>query len=485
MRLNFYRNKIIKWVLFLLLLFISSPLLAAELNVTFPLKLESYQDNHLGLLQVLKNRLQIEPFNLVVSIIFLCAIVHAFLANKIIKISNAVKAKHLKSNKTTSIKAEILHFLGEVEAVFGLWVLVLMLFFVATKGWIPFVSYISQVNYTEPVFVVVIMALAASRPIVNLAESNVKILANWFGGGIAAYWFCILTVAPILGSFVTEPAAMTVAALLLARQFYANKPPKIFAYATLGLLFVNVSIGGTLTQFAAPPVLIVANVWQWDLAYMVSNFGWKAIISIVIANLSYFLIFRKEFKKMKTEKKEVVRSEKVPVIITLIHIIFIIWTVATTHYIPLFLGGFLFFIAFTIITRDFQSPINLKSPLLVGFFLAGLVIHGGLQGWWIDPVLERLTELQLFWGAVGLTAFNDNAAITYLSTLVPNFSETMKYAVVAGALTGGGLTVIANAPNPAGQAILGKYFDGGISPLGLFLGALLPTLIAAACFILL
>ena len=110
--------------------------------------------------------------------------------------------------------------------------------------------------------------------------------------------------------------------------------------------------------------------------------------------------------------------------------------------------------------RAYQSRIELKAPLLVGFFLAGLVIHGGLQGWWIAPVLASLSETPLFLGATVLTAFNDNALITYLATLVPNLGEGLKIAVVEGAVTGGGLTVIANAPNPAGQALLGRFFGG-------------------------
>src|SRR5690606_22078308 len=96
-----------------------------------------------------------------------------------------------------------------------------------------------------------------------------------------------------------------------------------------------------------------------------------------------------------------------------------------------------------------------------------------------------LSETPLMFGAILLTAFNDNAAITYLASQVPNLSESLKFAVVAGALIGGGLTVIANAPNPAGQALLQKYFPDGLSPLRLFLGALLPTIITALVFLLL
>jgi len=157
--------------------------------------------------------------------------------------------------------------------------------------------------------------------------------------------------------------------------------------------------------------------------------------------------------------------------------------VLNNHFPALFLGGFLFYLAFTQATEHHQSELALRPALLVGFFLAGLVVHGGLQRWWIEPLLTRLSELPLFFGAVGLTAFNDNAAITYLASLVPGFSPEMKYAVVAGAVVGGGLTVIANAPNPAGQSILSQYFPDGVSPVRLLLGALIPTAIMAAVFL--
>jgi len=144
----------------------------------------------------------------------------------------------------------------------------------------------------------------------------------------------------------------------------------------------------------------------------------------------------------------------------------------------------LFFLAFVEITEDFQENFTLRPPILVGFFLAGLVIHGGLQQWWIAPVLGNLGEVPLMLGAMALTALNDNAAITYLCTLVPTFTTGMKYAAVAGAVAGGGLTVIANAPNPAGQSILNKHFDDGVGAVGLLLGALAPTIISLLCFLL-
>ena len=176
------------------------------------------------------------------------------------------------------------------------------------------------------------------------------------------------------------------------------------------------------------------------------------------------------------------RETPIPYWVTAVHLIFLLWTVYTSHFPVLFVGGFLFFLAFIIATRHHQNEVSLRSPILVGFFLAALVIHGGCQAWWIAPVIKAMSDQTLMLGATILTAFNDNAAITYLAAQVEGISMTAKYAVVAGAVTGGGLTVIANAPNPAGQSILSRFFKDGISPLGLFLGALVPTIIAYLCF---
>jgi hypothetical protein len=172
----------------------------------------------------------------------------------------------------------------------------------------------------------------------------------------------------------------------------------------------------------------------------------------------------------------------IPWWVTVVYLSFLVWTVVNAHYPALFVGAFLFFIGFDRATAAYSTLTDFKTPLLVGFFLGGLVIHGGLQGWWIAPLLASLTDTPLFLGSMILTAFNDNALITYLATLVPNLAPHLQVAIVQGAVTGGGLTVIANAPNPAGQALLGRHFDGAIRPLRLLAGALAPTLVAAAAF---
>ena len=453
------------------------------------------------LLDVLQSRVDIEPFNLVATAIFFVAVIHTFVASRFTAAAHAVQHRHAARMAaqgrpdTPSVAAELLHFLGEVEVIFGLWSVVLLFAIAFVEGWSTATHYVnSTVNYTEPLFVVVIMALASTRPIVVLAESWLRRLAGLGGATPAAWWIAILTVAPLLGSFITEPAAMTIGALLLARQFFDLAPSATLRYATLGLLFVNVSIGGTLTHFAAPPVLMVARQWEWNTPFMLGHFGWRAAAAIVASTGLYYLYFRKEFRALAANRPapdvEVAAEEAdakqallpVPAWVTLAHIGFIVWTVVNAHYPALFVGGFLIFMGFARATAAYQARLDIKTPLLVGFFLAGLVIHGGLQGWWIAPVLSSLSENGLFWGATILTAFNDNALITYLATLVPDFGDRFKIAVVEGAVTGGGLTVIANAPNPAGQALLSRFFDDAVSPLRLFVSALVPTLIAAAMF---
>ena len=492
----------------------SVPVAAASAGTggaTFPLPLEAYAagEQGLGLWEVLKHRVGVQPFNLIASGIFLIAILHTFCSPKILQWAHHAREEHeakLRALEASgslrpgapppvSFKAELLHFLGEIEAVFGLWVIPLLASITAVKGWEAAQNYVTYgVKYTEPLFVVVIMAIAATRPILRLSEAVLGRVAALGGGTPLAWWFSILTFAPILGSFITEPAAMTIAALLLLQNFYRFNPSMRLRYATLGLLFVNISVGGTLTHFAAPPVLMVAAKWGWDTPFMLQHFGWKAALGIVISNAIYYAVFRREFKALAAgsdlpSEEDVVeahaaqRRDRVPAWITAVHIGALAWTVLTAHYVPLFLGGFLVFLAFTHATAHHQDPIGLRSPVLVGFFLAGLVVHGSLQGWWIAPVLGSLSELPLKFGAIFLTAFNDNAAITYLASLVPGLTPELKYAVVSGAVIGGGLTVIANAPNPAGQSILSRCFPSGVSPLALFLGALTPTAVMTLVFL--
>lgn len=480
-------------------------------HAVFPLPPENYPTGAGSLLETLRIRAAAEPFNVAASVVFLLAILHTFAAGGFVKLARKCELDHALALRMrgcrddlhpdgvpeVSFKATLLHFLGEVEAVFGLWVLGLAAVAVYYYSWADFVLYVGKDRvFTEPIFVVIIMAIAASRPVLRFAELLMSKAAALGNNTPAAWWLSVLIIAPVLGSLITEPAAMTIGALLLARKFFRFHPPAGLAYATLGLLFVNISVGGTFTHFAAPPVLMVAGKWGWDTPYMFEHFGWKALLGIVISSTLYFMWFRKELFRISDQadgKEDGIiettvwhdRETPIPAWVIFGHLFFLAWTVYTAHLPALFIGGFLFFIAFTTATRHHQNPISMRGPMLVGFFLAGLVIHGGCQGWWIAPVISSLNDRMLMLGATILTAFNDNAAITYLAAQVNDISISAKYAVVAGAVTGGGLTVIANAPNPAGQNILSKFFKYGISPVGLFLGALIPTCIVYLCFIIL
>jgi len=471
--------------------------LSALAPVALPRPLDSYPDvPGASVLDVVLSRARAEPFNVAATAVFLMAVVHTFLAQRFRALATDLQeqrdaeARSAGRPSEPSVAAELLHFLGEVEVVFGLWAVILVVVIGGFHGWPAAKGYVNdRVDFTEAAFVVVIMAIASSRPVLVAAEAALALVARRAGGTPAAWWLAILTLAPLMGSFITEPAAMTIGALLLGRQFYGVRPSVRLSYATLGILFVNVSVGGTLTHFAAPPVLMVARPWSWDTPFMLSHFGGRAVLGIVVVNALGFLVFRRELLALRRLEEGPVASPgsapgRVPAWVVAVNLGFMAWTVVNAHYVALFIAGFLFFLGFAKATAVHQGTIDLGPPLLVGFFLAGLVVHGGLQGWWIAPVLARLSPVPLYFGAAVLTAFNDNALITYLATLVPGLGETARYAVVAGAVTGGGLTVIANAPNPAGQSILSRFFEDGISPLGLLAGAVGPTLVFVLVFLL-
>lgn len=593
-------NITLYFVVFMLMVFVATidrPDNAGEALANYPIDEKEYLAPESGaLLDIISTRLDQEPFNAVVTIIFFLAIAHSLSVNYFIKKAHELEHHHelLKqegkvTRESRSMRATIYHFLGEVEVVFGLWSIVLGGAFASYFNWHTFVTYINGLSYKEPMFIIVIMIIASSRPILKLFELILWRVVKVFHGSIEAWWLAILLLSSFLSSFITGPAAMTICAMLLADKFFVLNPSKALRYTTLALLFVNISVGGAMTNFASPPVLMVVDVWDWDIWFMMVNFGWKSIIAVTIGTLSYFFIFMKEFKQLekphhdlqfkrhiqnrfispkelellfedleqnidkrmgytnelkafsmilKDNMKELakrklsdseiqaydinnaidekfesiankqfrrtipgllpveerdsytdpdwdLRDDRVPLWIMGAHVLFMLWTILNAHEPALFLAGFLFYLGFYQITSFYQNRIEFRPALLVGFFLAGLIVHGTLQSWWIAPILGSLPPLGLNLASIILTSFNDNAAITYLSTLVPNFPDALKYAVVSGAITGGGLTIIANSPNPIGQSILKPFFKSGIEAGSLAKYALMPTVVAMIVFYLL
>ena len=380
--------------------------------------------------------------------------------------------------------AGLWHWLGEVEVVFGFWAMLLAVTMFTFRGAAPAIEYLDTRNYTEPMFVFAIMVIAATRPVLQASMAVVQQVARVVPlPGSLGYFVVVMALVPLLGSFITEPAAMTLAALILGERFFARGISLRLKYATLGVLFVNISIGGTLTPFAAPPVLMVAGAWGWDIAFMMSTFGWKAAIAVVVNTVVLAIAFRRELAELPLLADDNAAVRPVPLPLIAVHLAFLVGVVVFAHHPPIFMGLFLFFLGIAFAYERHQDRLILKEGLLVAFFLAGLVVLGGQQQWWLQPLLMSMSADAVFVGAIALTAITDNAALTYLGSLVEGLSDPFKVALVAGAVTGGGLTIIANAPNPAGIALLRQYFDEStVSPLGLLAAALPPTLVAAAAF---
>lgn len=410
------------------------------------------------------------------TILFVLAVLHTFAVNQF--------ARWAHRYPSGSIGENLLHFLAETEVVFGLWAAVLFVGIGIVEGSVENAShYIEGLNFTEAKFVFVVVVVAATRPVVTLVENLLNAIARRlpFSDNLSFY-IVVLSIGPLLGSFITEPAAMTLLAILLKRRYFDQGISRTLAYATLGLLFVNVSIGGTLTHFAAPPVLMVAKTWGWDTPFMLQHFGWRAALSTLVSTTIVASMFRNEIQRVTAVEPDI---RPIPIWLTVLHVAFLAAVVYFAHHPDVCIGVMMLFLGLVVVTREYQDELKLREGLLVGFFLAGLVTLGTPQAYWLKPLIARLDGSMLFFGATALTAITDNAALTYLGSLVEGIGDDLKYALVAGAVTGGGLTVIANAPNPAGVGILqsAKVFDDdGINPGALLLGSVGPTLVAVVCF---
>lgn len=419
---------------------------------------------------------QVSAIEISGTVCFVLALIHTFMVGRFQKLANRFPSGSIPEN--------LFHLLGEVEVTFGLWAAVFLLFFASVDGPEAATDYLNSRHFTEAAFVFVIMAVCSTRPILEFARAAIAFFARALPlpRQMASY-ITITILGPLLGSFITEPAAMTVTALLLIDTVFKRSHSLKLKYATIGLIFVNVSIGGTLTPYAAPPVLMVAGKWNWDLAFMLQNFGWKAILCCALSSVLTAFMFRKELLALPEIEKEKGANKRLPLWVAVLHFVFLLAIVVTHKHITVFLGIFLFFMGLYNVTREYQHSMRLREGLLVGFFLGGLVILGEPQTWWLEPVIMSLDSLQLYLGAIALTSITDNAALTFLGSQISGLSEVSRYGLVAGSVVGGGLTVIANAPNPAGYGLLNSYFGkNGIQPLWLTVAAIPFTVIAALIF---
>jgi hypothetical protein len=410
---------------------------------------------------------------------FLLAIIHTFFANKILSLSHRFEKQ--------SFMRGLVHWLGEIEVVFGLWATVFFLWLMAMTSASAAIEYQASLSYTEPLFVFVIMVVASTRPVLWVSEKGIAVFSSWARkifrtAQVPTDFFSILLIGTLAGSFITEPAAMTVTALMLKNLIV--KPQQKLMYFLLAVLFVNISIGGALTHFAAPPIIMVAQRWNWDFQFVFFHFGWKAALAVLVNSLLFAFWFRKDLlascislEQLFLEKSaDQLQNKKSTAII---HLVCLALIVFCAHHPSVFMALFVLFLGYVAISKDQQSPLRLKESLLVAYFLAGIIFFGAFQKWWLQPLLASLSETWMFFGSVALTAVTDNAALTYLGSQVEGLEDTLKYALVAGAISGGGLTLIANAPNAAGYSLLcDKFQDRKVSPTYLFSAAVIPTVIA-------
>lgn len=409
------------------------------------------------------------------AVVFGLALLHTFVAKRF----EVLAHRHPRH-------AGLFHFLGEVEVVFGFWALVLLIVMAGLAGPKHALDYAESREFTEPLFVFTIMVIAASKPILDTLTSLVLRIARMISidTTVTVVWLT-LTLIPLLGSFITEPAAMTLAALILRDRLFRTPIAERWKYLALGVLFVNVSIGGTITAYAAPPVLMVASAWGWDSMFMAAQFGWKAVVAVLVNATLLTALMRAALARVPAAAADM-GGLRVPTGVTLIHLGFLVGVVLGAHHPVVFVGLLLFFLGFTAAYERYQSPLMLRESLLVAFFLGGLVVLGGLQQWWLQPIVSSMDAYALYAGALGLTAIMDNAAITYFGSLIEGMPDEAKYMLVAGAVAGGGLTVIANAPNPAGLAIVRSGFeDESVGVVGLLGAAIVPTCVATAALLLL
>lgn len=417
----------------------------------------------------------------IATFLFAIALLHTFSVGYFKKLAHKYK-------EGTAQEA-LFHMLSEVEIVFGFWAFVFIsIWFLIARNHDP-IDYLQSLNMTEPMFIFCIMIVASSKPVINFARRLILLISKSLlrilpFNAKQVELFVLLSVGPLLGSLITEPAAITIVALLLYKMIDPKRIDQTFLYSLLAVLFVNISVGGALTNFAAPPILIVARTWNWSLSDVFFNLGEASLLTVIANTFLFVVIFKKkiieQIMPLTTEK------EPMPLWVTVLHLLFLAAIVINAHYSQVFFGIFLIFIGLTVVSHKYQETLKIKESLLVAFFLGGLVVFGSFQRWWLEPIISSLSETALFLSAICLTAITDNAALTYLGSQVPTITDSSKWALVSGAIVGGGLTILANAPNPAGFSILSSKFPNQSLNAGkLLLAAIPPTVVAAISFLIL
>ncbi len=386
--------------------------------------------------------------------------------------------------KRHQLFSELYRFVSKVEIVFVLWAVPLFFWFLYTEGYRVTMAYFNSRNYNSAMFIVVIFLLLESRPIVYFAERLLSSIARIGKTSPKSWWWTLMIATPLLTFLLKESGAMIIGATLLVRHFYAFSPSSRFAYATLGLLFSNISIGGLSSSISSRAMFVILPSLKWGHKFVFQYFAWKATLAILVSTTVCYLIFRKEFDTFPTTVlNRDFKGERVPWWIICIHII-LVWIVVWSRYTPLFIVAILlFYIGFQRFTIFYQSPLNIPKACLVGLFYAGMVIFGDLQEWWVLGIMHGMSDFGYMISSYMLSIFLDNALVNYLVHNLPVATDCYLYLVITGCMAAGGLTLLANMPNIIGYLLLRPAFrDSSISQGKLFLAALGPSFISLIVF---
>lgn len=374
-----------------------------------------------------------------------------------------------------------LRFITHPESAMVMWATVLLGVQWWGSGSTGVIKYVSRLHLIEPIYVATILIVCSTPSLIRSIRWTIFSVAHRLPVNTPMTFFVLaIVLGSLSGSIITEPAAMTLMCTIIGDTFLTSTRSDPFKYAVLGLILVSVSIGGALTPFSAPPIVMVATAWGWTLPVILRNFALPVIVSIVASTVIITMIFRRE---LTTPVAIVSRPRRPDWIVSTIAMTLLVATLIVRHSLPSLLAILLIATGVIMVTSRRVAIAAVESGVWVGLFLVGVIILGGLQTWWVAPIIRSLPPSQLFMASIVVSAVADNAALAYLGTLVPDICRIKQLAIVGGAVCGGGLTVIANAPNPIAFRLLAPAFgSNGINPVKLALAAVGPTLLVAALF---
>lgn len=427
------------------------------------------------------------PFDLFSALFFFLAIVHALSTRYLAELADKLERK--KSTKIDlgvfprSFRIELVRFLSETEVVFGLWVIPQLIAMTYFYNWNHVLEFLDGLHFVEPLYVATVLIVILSRPIEEIIEQTFGALSRIDKGSCRIWWWLALTLGPLLGSVLKETSAMLISCAILADRFFTAKPSTRFKYVTFALLLVNVSLGGALTNFGSSSILMVRDTWGWTSSFVFNSFGIPVLLSIFTLNFIVYLFFRKELQKLELPISEYESGTPCQLWVKLAYVAILAWIIFHGNYPVVFIGTLVLFVGLHQAIFGKKEELKLRPGIMIGFFLAGLIIHGTLQEWWVSPLFRHCSEQGLFPLSVVLSAFNQNALVTYMALHVQAFNDLDKYYIVAGSLLGGGLTLFGNSPNFAAFSILRPFFPRGISLFKVFAIALCFVLIVSGFFL--